>query len=203
MRIDGTLRERVEQGQTQFRHTRDSGDRLKMLERGLMLGTIGYERSTLADFVATLSIAGVTTLADIRERAQSRRPGFSKRALAEALQRAGIEYLHFPQLGDPKAGRDAARAGNVQEFLEIYSAVMSSSAAQHALKEIETLVAFKSVCLMCFERDQNECHRKIVAEYLESRLGVRARHLGVKAGAGDGSTARRMLHLGEGAAASF
>jgi uncharacterized protein (DUF488 family) len=73
-----------------------------------MLATIGYERSSLADFVATLVHSEIEILIDIRDRAQSRMRGFSKSALSEALKEAGIGYVHFRQLGDPKEGRDAA-----------------------------------------------------------------------------------------------
>ncbi|MBN2974377.1 DUF488 domain-containing protein [Roseomonas aeriglobus] len=61
-----------------------------------MLATIGYERSTLPDFIATLRLAGTTVLVDIRDRAQSRRPGFSKTSLSEALSEAGILYASSP-----------------------------------------------------------------------------------------------------------
>ena len=50
-----------------------------------VLLTIGYESADLADFLDTLRAAGVTLLVDTRERAQSRRPGYSKTALAAAL----------------------------------------------------------------------------------------------------------------------
>lgn len=168
-----------------------------------MLATIGYERSTLADFIATLRLARTDVLVDIRERAQSRRPGFSKTALSAALKEAGIEYLHLRELGDPPAGRAAARSGKLDLFRSIFGEVMRSDAAYKALATIETLTSSQAVCLMCFERDHKDCHRKIVAEALESRLDVRAIHLGVKLGAADDSGKRRMLHSDQGAAASF
>ena len=51
--------------------------------------TIGYEGATLCDFLATLQLAGVQSVLDVREVAQSRRRGFSKTALAEALKEVG------------------------------------------------------------------------------------------------------------------
>ena len=168
-----------------------------------MLATIGYERSTLPDFIATLQLANIDTLVDVRERAQSRRPGFSKKALDEALQKAGIGYVHLPQLGDPKDGREAARAGKMLLFQEIYTTVINGQKAQEALEYLEDLAKNKTICLMCFERDQKHCHRKIVAEILEDRLGVKATHWGVVAGASDGSRERRMLHIDQSTAASL
>ncbi|MBX9699518.1 MAG: DUF488 domain-containing protein, partial [Acetobacteraceae bacterium] len=73
--------------------------------------TIGYEAGTQAGLVAALRAAGATVLADVRAIANSRKPGFSKRSLAAALEEAGIAYWHIPALGTPAAGREAARAG--------------------------------------------------------------------------------------------
>lgn len=167
-----------------------------------MLATIGYERSTLADFVATLRLVGTDILIDVRERAQSRRPGFSKSALSAALREVGIDYRHYPELGDPKVGREAARSGNMTLFYEIFSRQMSTQPAQIALKEIEKLLEENSVCLMCFERDHNECHRKIVSDTLETRLGLKAHHRGVAAGAANDS-GRRVPHSYQGSTASI
>lgn len=168
-----------------------------------MLATIGYERSTLADFIATLQLGNIDTLVDVRERAQSRRPGFSKKALEAALQDAGIEYLHLPELGDPKEGRDAARAGDMARFREVYYEVISTSLAKEALDGLEKLARERSICLMCFERDQRDCHRKIVAEKLEGRLEIKASHWGVRVGAAHASRDGRVLHSNQSAAASI
>lgn len=168
-----------------------------------MLATIGYEKSSLADFVATLRLAGVDTLVDVRARAQSRRPGFSKKALALALQDVEITYLHLPQLGDPKEGREAARAGKMDLFREIYGEVIVGKPAQEALNLLENLLSEQSVCLMCFERDHNDCHRKIVADELEERLGVKAAHWGSVKGVADGGRTGRVLYTDQGAAASL
>lgn len=147
-----------------------------------MLATIGYENANLDDFIATLGMGGVDVVVDIRDRAQSRRKGFSKSALSDALSASGIEYLHFRELGDPKEGREAARNGRIDDFRVIFSEVMNSSEAQEALKDIEKLAREKRVCLMCYERDQRTCHRKIVADHLESVLNCRTDHLGVRHG---------------------
>lgn len=166
-----------------------------------MVATIGYERASLADFVATLKLAGIDVLVDIRDRAQSRRPGFSKSSISEALTAEGIRYLHMRELGDPKEGREAARRGDFVRFREIFGRVMQSSQAKEAIKNLEELAISKSICLMCFERDQTTCHRKIVADRLEKTLGLKARHLGVQDGAGKRPAIRRMHDSHQGAAA--
>ena len=50
------------------------------------LSTIGYEGKTLAEFLDELKAVGVALLVDVRAVAASRRPGFSKTALGNALR---------------------------------------------------------------------------------------------------------------------
>ena len=85
----------------------------------LTLFTIGYEKARLADVVAALAAAGVATLIDVRDRPISRRPGFSKRQLAAAVEAAGIRYLHLQALGTPPEGREASRRREWPRFWDI------------------------------------------------------------------------------------
>jgi uncharacterized protein (DUF488 family) len=167
-----------------------------------MVSTIGYERASLGDFIATLKLANIEILVDIRDRAQSRRPGFSKSALGSALESEGIKYLHMRELGDPKEGREAARAGNYARFRSIFDQVMQTDQAGLAVAKLESLASEFEICLMCFERDQTTCHRKIVADRLEMALDRKARHLGVKDGAGEQSALRRVRDTHQSSTAS-
>ncbi len=167
-----------------------------------MLATIGYERASLGDFLATLEHAGVEVLVDIRDRAQSRRTGFSKSALSAALTSVGIQYIHMKELGDPKEGRDAARSGDMKRFRAVFSDVLETESAKAALGQLTNLANNSKICLMCFERNQNDCHRKIVAERIEDMLKIKTKHLGVVEGAGRRISVRRVHDSHQGAAAS-
>jgi uncharacterized protein (DUF488 family) len=144
-----------------------------------MLNTIGYEGATPTDFIATLNAANVRFVFDIRDRAQSRRPGFSKTALEITLFQAGIGYLHLKELGDPKDGRDAARSGDMLKFRRIFSSVLAKPEAQAAILQIIETAEVLDVCLLCYERSANDCHRKLVSDKIELETGMKARHLGV------------------------
>lgn len=146
------------------------------------LATIGYEGATLADFILTLKISGVRRVIDVREIAQSRRAGFSKNVLRVALSEAGIDYHHIRQLGDPKQGREAARAGNFELFRRIFNDHMEQPASRVALKEAVGLVEESASALMCFERDPRHCHRAIVAERIAAVKSLRVVNLGVQPG---------------------
>lgn len=146
----------------------------------MQLATIGYEGSALTDFIATLLAAGIERVIDVREVAQSRRPGFSKTALRAALSDAAIDYHHIRQLGDPKHGRDAARAGKFELFRAIFSAHMDLSASQFALYDAVALAEEKRSALMCFERNPKHCHRTIVAERMVALSSLTMINLGVQ-----------------------
>jgi len=128
--------------------------------------TIGYEGTDIDRFVATLKAVGIDRVADVRALALSRKKGFSKRALSSLLALTDIEYFHFPDLGDPKPGREAARAGLYDKFRAIYESHFRTKTAQSSLRELISIAREKPTCLLCFERDPATCHRSIVAEEL-------------------------------------
>ena len=126
--------------------------------------TIGYEQSTVADVIAALTGACVEVLADVRALPLSRRPGFSKTALAGALAEAGIEYRHFKPLGTPADGRAAARAGRHADLERIYAGQLELPEAMAAGAELADLAREKRVALLCYERDAQVCHRNLLRE---------------------------------------
>ena len=130
--------------------------------------TIGYEGTDIERFVETLKVVGIKVLADVRAVTLSRKKGFSKNLLRARLEGEGIAYLHYGALGDPKPGREAARAGHYQEFKKIYEVHLRDTEAQLALANLVTVVRNAPSCLLCFERDPRVCHRTIVAEKLSA-----------------------------------
>lgn len=141
--------------------------------------TVGYEGSSLADFINALMDADIDMLIDVREVPLSRKKGFSKTALSKAVDEAGIDYLHLRALGDPKPGRIAARNGEFQEFRAIYRRHLRTKKAAEALSTVIDLTRYSKICLMCYERDALHCHRKIIADRIEHRTGKAAQHLDV------------------------
>lgn len=144
--------------------------------------TIGYEGSDISDFISVLKYSEIDVLVDIRDVPLSRKKGFSKKSLSESIFDAGIEYLHMKALGDPKAGRLAARAGEMQRFRRIFCDHMESNEAKDSLLTLAKLAEKKSICLMCFERDHKFCHRSIVVEKLLALGDFKIRHIGVPVG---------------------
>jgi uncharacterized protein (DUF488 family) len=141
------------------------------------LATIGYEKADLEDFIAALQHASVECLIDVRALPLSRKRGFSKTTLSQALEAVGIRYIHLKALGDPKDGRDAARAGRYAEFNRIYCKQLATPAARDALTQAGGAALESKCCLLCYERTPEHCHRKVVAETLAQAYNVTVHHL--------------------------
>lgn len=134
--------------------------------------TVGYEGTDIDRFVGTLQAVGIKRLADVRALALSRKKGFSKTKLSERLSEVGIEYKHYRKLGDPKPGREAARAGKYEEFRRIYNTHLMEEESKESLRELSEDVQEKATCLLCFERNPLECHRTIITKELVGLLGI-------------------------------
>ena len=130
----------------------------------LKIFTIGYEGATMADFVAALTSAGVRRVIDVRALPLSRRPGFSKTPLREALAEAGIEYVHLRALGTPASGREAAHKGRHEELKIIYAGQLELPEAIAEGAQMIELALEKPSALLCFERDPGGCHRSLLLD---------------------------------------
>jgi uncharacterized protein (DUF488 family) len=126
--------------------------------------TIGYEGATVAEFLAALQKAGVERVIDIRAVPNSRRPGFSKTPLRNALAEAGIDYVHLRALGTPADGRAAARAGRTDELKRIYAGQLELPEAIAETGKMLDLSREKPSALLCYERDPAACHRTLLLE---------------------------------------
>lgn len=148
------------------------------MPRTATVATIGYEGATMRAFLDALQAAHVDLLVDVRAISNSRRPGFSKTALAAHLGEVGIDYLHLRGLGTPAEGRAAARAHRDDELRRIYDEQLTTDAAQRDLATLADEVrAGRRVCLLCFEADAAHCHRALVAGALGARTPIRVVNL--------------------------
>lgn len=114
------------------------------------------------EFLSALREAGVERVIDVRALPLSRRPGFSKTPLKNALAEVGIDYVHLRALGTPAEGRAAARAGRQSDLERIYAGQLELPEAMVAVEEMKRLAAEKPSALLCFERDPAGCHRTLL-----------------------------------------
>jgi uncharacterized protein (DUF488 family) len=130
--------------------------------------TIGYEGTTVGEFIGVLEKAGVERVIDVRALPLSRRPGFSKSPLRAALEEAGIEYVHLKALGTPAEGRTAARAGRHADLERIYRGQLElpDAIAQSAI--MLEMAREKPSALLCMEREPAHCHRTLLLDAVAS-----------------------------------
>jgi uncharacterized protein (DUF488 family) len=141
--------------------------------------TLGYQQRTQTEFLGFLGRAGIDVLVDVRETAWSHKRGFSKRSLATALHAHGIAYVHAPFAGNPKALR--AGAASHAECLGLFTSYLDANGAiVDMLDELigRLLDARKRVCLACYERHPDDCHRGILAERWQRGMVRHVEHLG-------------------------
>lgn len=159
----------------------------------MKLFTIGYEGAPQAEVIAQLQAAGVRRLIDVRAVAASRRAGFSKTVLALSLAEAGIDYVHLRALGTPKAGREAARKGRVEDMRAIFAEHLNDPDAISAFERLRALVQTASSALLCFEADPGGCHRAVLAERLAAETGAEIVNLAPGSSAAGDQASRRTL----------
>ena len=130
------------------------------------LYTLGYQGLTLDEYIELLKEQPIIEVIDVRAVAWSRKPGFSKGTMQQGLEARGINYLHLQEAGNPFRKEES---GNILEkykdylrsnlqSLEVIEAEISKAASQK-----------KSICLTCFEKEPQDCHRSIIAEVLLER----------------------------------
>ena len=139
--------------------------------------TVGYEGLALEEFLLQLRRARVKTIVDVRDVPLSRKRGFSKTALAAALDGAGIEYLHVRSLGCPKAIRDEYRSN--RDWGAYTAAFMKHLRKQAAaVSELANLCESRTAALLCYEADAGFCHRTYVARAAAAVSGSSVFHIG-------------------------
>ncbi len=133
----------------------------------------GYEGRTVDDLINFVREVGATVVMDVRLTPLSRRPGFSKRRLTESLDAAGIAYLHLPALGNPRDNRPGFAAPASREGIAAHARfrdeVLSTELAQAALDTAARLTQSEHLVVLCFEADQDTCHRQLVIDALRAR----------------------------------
>lgn len=150
-----------------------------MITSEVRLSTIGFTQTTAESFFSRLAAAEVRTVFDVRLNNTSQLAGFAKaKDLAFFLKRLGnIDYVHQPLLAPTQLILDAYKK-NKGDWFVYERQFMNLMAARQIELKVERHV-LESGCLLCSEAKPHHCHRRLVAEYLNSKWGgnLRVRHL--------------------------
>ncbi|HTF89269.1 MAG TPA: DUF488 domain-containing protein [Planctomycetota bacterium] len=143
----------------------------------IQLFSIGFTEKSAEQFFRALALAGVKRVIDVRLNNTSQLAGFSKRDDLKYFLRevAAIDYVHIPELAPTQEMFDAYKKekGSWAEFEREFKALLASRGAKIVPRKTAHLG-----CLLCSEKSPHHCHRRLVAEFLESAWGdVSTKHL--------------------------
>ena len=140
--------------------------------------TIGYTGFTLDEFLDTLARNQVECLIDVREIPISRKKGFAKTALSNALSTSGISYEHFRPLGSPKELRHQVRED--RQYIKFFAGVhkhIREEAGREAITQLLHISQERRSCIMCCCPRWDLCHRKCIVDVLTDLSGMTFSHL--------------------------
>jgi uncharacterized protein (DUF488 family) len=140
--------------------------------------TIGHSNRPLDEFLRLLQANGATLVVDVRKMPGSRRnPQFGRDTFPQALQQAGIGYVHMPGLGGLRHRRpDSPNTGWKNASFQGYADYMLTPEFESSLQELLKRAAEERVVLMCAEAVPWRCHRSLIADALVTR-GVTVKHI--------------------------
>jgi len=125
--------------------------------------TIGTDHRTHYDFARLLVKYGVEVLFDVRRTPESREEYFRRDGLQALAAGQGIDYVYMGnELGGPR-DEDHRQWTGSDEF-------------KRGLDIIRSKASRRACCVLCAERTPEDCHRRVIGEYL-SKQGIEVVHI--------------------------
>ncbi|MDP3479437.1 MAG: DUF488 domain-containing protein [Desulfoprunum sp.] len=142
------------------------------------LYTIGFTKKSAKTFFSKLRNAGVTKLIDIRLNNVSQLAGFAKRDdLTFFLKElCNCDYKHIPDFAPTKEILDSYKKKQIDwnEYVRRFVNLIKE-------RKIETKITseeLNNACFLCSEPTSEQCHRRLVSEYLKDHFGnIDIKHL--------------------------
>jgi uncharacterized protein (DUF488 family) len=144
----------------------------------IQIFTIGYSGKNARKFFRLLKQAGIKRLFDVRLYNTSQLAGYTKRGDIEYFLESivGADYVHLPIMAPTKWLLNDYKKSVVgwddyeKQFKEIVAA-----------RQIEKYIELDDLnmgCFLCAEATADNCHRRLVAEYLKLHLpNISIKHL--------------------------
>jgi uncharacterized protein (DUF488 family) len=150
------------------------------------IATVGVYDSSLDAFLAKLKRHHVALLVDVRQRRGVRGRDYAwanSLRLQAALEQAGIDYRHLPELAPTTELRQLQYREDDRLKVGKRSRIqLSDEYRRRYVNEVldrvdlggvlESLPDNATSALMCVERDAPACHRSLIAARLHARFGV-------------------------------
>ena len=137
----------------------------------MKLFTIGFTKKSAETFFSQLQRAGVKQIIDVRLKNVSQLSGFAKREdlryFAQAL--CGISYVHRPDLAPTQELLDAYKRRKGR--WAVYERQFINLIKKRRIEKYVSRALLSGACLVCSEKTPQQCHRRLVAEYVKKKWG--------------------------------
>jgi uncharacterized protein (DUF488 family) len=140
--------------------------------------TIGFTKKNAKTFFSKLRDAGVTKLIDVRLNNVSQLAGFAKRddLIFFLKELCNCDYKHVPDFAPTKEILEAYKKKEIDwtGYESLFNNLIKK-------RKIENMISEKDLnnsCLLCSEHTPEQCHRRLVANYLQNKFGnIEIKHL--------------------------
>lgn len=137
----------------------------------MKLYTIGFTKKSAQTFFETLSENKIKTLIDVRLNNKSQLAGFTKgKDLPYLLKEISeISYIHMPNLAPTNDLLKSYKKKEIkwEEYENEYISLLND---RDILNQFNHSI-LENACLLCSEPKPDQCHRRLLAEYLEEKIG--------------------------------
>jgi uncharacterized protein (DUF488 family) len=129
--------------------------------------TVGHSTLPIEDFLHLLAPHQIELVADVRRFPASRRhPQYNQDQLEHSLERAGVGYAPFSDLGGRREPRpDSSNTAWRNASFRGYADYMETAAFKTAVSRLATSASLARVAIMCAEGLWWRCHRSLIADY--------------------------------------
>jgi len=136
----------------------------------MTLFTIGFTKKSAQEFFTLLRTAHVQRIIDIRLNNVSQLAAFTKRDDLKFFLRelCSADYVHLPRCAPSKEILDHYKKNKGR--WEEYEMQFLPLIAKRQIENILTPELLDRGCLLCSESTPEQCHRRLVAEYMQKHL---------------------------------
>jgi uncharacterized protein (DUF488 family) len=131
--------------------------------------TIGFTNKSAQKFFGLLRQANVRTLLDVRLNNTSQLAGFAKKPDLQFFlsELVGAQYVELCELAPEKEmlKRYQAKELTWERYADAYIELLAKRRVESNLD----MALFDHGCLLCSEDKPHHCHRRLAAEYLNTR----------------------------------
>lgn len=137
----------------------------------MKLYTIGFTQKSAREFFNKIKSNKIELLLDIRLNNVSQLAGFAKGKDLEYFlnEICNCKYEHLISFAPTKELLENYRAKKISwsEYEKTFNNILMNRQIE---KDFTKYLNYENVCLLCTEPTADQCHRRLVAEYLKAKL---------------------------------